>query len=59
MVSTERFHVSASSEGVKCFSHVIEFAVLALNRSLEICAGTLTETLTEQFKNTLILPNAT
>jgi hypothetical protein len=45
IVSTERFHASASSEGVKCFSVVIEFVVLALNCSLEICGGTLTETL--------------
>jgi hypothetical protein len=55
IVSTERFHASASSEAVKCLS-VIEL-VLALNCSLEIRGGTLTETLTEVPKNTLILPN--
>lgn len=43
MVSTDRFHASASSKGVKCLSLVIEFVVLASNCSPEIGVGTLTE----------------
>ena len=44
MVSTERFHASASSEGAKCLSLATEFGVSALNCSLQIRTGTLTET---------------
>jgi hypothetical protein len=44
MVSTEGFHASASSKGVKCFSLVIECVVLASNCSLETRGKTLTET---------------
>jgi hypothetical protein len=58
IVSTERFHASASSVGVKCLS-VVDLCGLCPKLLAGNLWGTLTETLTEGFKNSLVLPNAT